>query len=173
MTWIAANIADFHSFSETYISSYTDKIDCADLAIKSLLVFAAPRTLPVRLKYYRGGWHWLRFRPTAATLDRDVRTATVDLGALNVIDNTVPITISDAEPGDLIMSRWSNRLGHTRIIYSVTQQSGAAGSPPTYRVVWYQGNLPPVVPERREEIFSQISGVYGNSPRRWNFAQFR
>jgi hypothetical protein len=38
--------------------------------------------------------------------------------------------------------------------------------------VWYQGNLPPVKPEKRTDLFSNIEDVYNKQPRRWNFEQF-
>ena len=41
----------------------------------------------------------------------------------------------------------------------------------TYKY-WYQGNLPPVVPEKLTAYFSEIVNVYGNAPRRWKFDQF-
>lgn len=87
-------------------------------------------------------------------------------GALNVIDNTKEVGIANAKPGDFIMSKWSNTLGHTRVIHSVTPTENK------FKVVWYQRNLPPVKPEKREDFFSNIDGVYGEKPRRWNFEQF-
>ena len=63
------------------------------------------------------------------------------------------------------------RLGHTRIIYEMIKASAALEAS-DYRVVWFQGNLPPVVPQRRESMFSAIENVYGNKPRRWNFDAF-
>jgi hypothetical protein len=88
------------------------------------------------------------------------------VGALNVIDNTKSLQIADAQPGDLIMMKWNPSLGHTRIIYEIKKDGSK------YKVIWYQGNLPPVAPEKREGYFSQIANVCGNRPRRWNFAQF-
>jgi CMP-2-keto-3-deoxyoctulosonic acid synthetase len=88
------------------------------------------------------------------------------LGALNIIDNTRKIQIANAGAGDLIMTNWSSTLGHTRIVTEVKKTDA------DYFVVWYQGNLPPVIPERREGNFSEIGNVFENRPRRWNFAQF-
>jgi hypothetical protein len=98
------------------------------------------------------------------------KDAMLKLGALNVIDNTTPVLIGTAKSGDLIMSKWNPSLGHTRIIYSVTPK--VINKKIRYEVVWYQGNLPPVVPEKKIEYFSNIAGVYENSPRRWKFEQF-
>jgi len=59
-------------------------------------------------------------------------------------------------------------LGHTRIVYSVKRELKSK----KYKVIWYQGNLPPVKPEQKTDYFSAINGVYGKKPRRWNFEQF-
>jgi hypothetical protein len=167
-TWTDDKITQYHVYAKTYIESYNQRIDCADLALATLIDFAGLHALPVRLKYYAGGWKWKAFDPTSgnsATFKGEVQ---VMMGALNVIDNTVSINIDTAKAGDLIMSKWSNSLGHTRIIHSVTRVESTG----QYQVVWYQGNLPPVVPEKKEDIFSAITGVYGDSPRRWKFGQF-
>jgi CMP-2-keto-3-deoxyoctulosonic acid synthetase len=73
------------------------------------------------------------------------------LGALNVIDNTRPISIGSAKSGDLIMTKWNPTLGHTRIIHSVRHVAKIN----KYEVVWYQGNLPPVKPEMKKDYFSK------------------
>lgn len=90
------------------------------------------------------------------------------LGALNIIDNTEPVFIGSAKPGDFIMSKWNSALGHTRIIFSVDYKTKEKD----FNIVWYQGNLPPVKPEKRTDLFSKIEGVYDKRPRRWNFEQF-
>jgi hypothetical protein len=90
------------------------------------------------------------------------------LGALNVIDNTKPVPIGMARPGDLIMTKWNNSSGHTRIIHTINYEPGSKKC----IITWYQGNIPPVVPEKKEADFSKIESVYGNTPRRWNFEQF-
>lgn len=168
MPWDSATIAKYHAFSKDYVQNYQRRIDCADLAIASLVDFAAEGSLNIRLKYYAGGWKWYEFDPKSDDAPQFKSKAMRMLGALNVIDNTEPILIGLAQPGDLIMSRWSTTLGHTRIIHSITQDRKSK----KHEVVWYQGNLPPVVPERREDYFSEIEGVYGGSPRRWKFKQF-
>ena len=87
------------------------------------------------------------------------------LGALSVIDNTKPIALSTAKSGDLIMTKHNNVSGHTRVIHTVTHESSVN----KYKIVWYQGNLPKVKPERKEEYFSNIDNVFGNKSRRWRF----
>lgn len=177
---------NYHIYTKTYISSYKTKIDCADLAISALIDYAGNNKLPVKLKYYANGWNWMKFDPNTITVDTKNPTkaeeelkqytekfktsAMIKLGALNVIDNTKPIVIGAAKAGDLIMSRWSATQGHTRIIYTVTPEVKDKAF--QYKVIWYQGNLPPVIPEKRSEYFKNINGVFDSLPRRWNFDQF-
>lgn len=166
MPWQATDIDKYQLYAKSYIEGYDKKIDCADLAIACLADFASTNSLPVKLKYYAGGWKWLEFTPgtTSAAAFKD--KAMMMLGALNVIDNTHSIQLADVKAGDLIMTKWNASLGHTRIVHSISQDASG------YLVTWYQGNLPAVVPEKREGYFSTIENVFGNKPRRWNFAQF-
>lgn len=168
MPWTNEKISSYYSFAKTYVSSYNSKIDCADLAIAALVEFSVKENLPVKFKYYSKGWAWLNFDPQIDDAKKFKTKAMRMLGALNVIDNTKPITIGLAKSGDLIMSKWNPALGHTRIIYSVKP----IPKDNKYEVVWYQGNLPPVKPEKKTDYFSNISSVYGGTPRRWNFEQF-
>lgn len=166
--WNSKHIVAYQQYAKSYIASYATKIDCADLAIAALVDFATKRKLPVKLKYYSNGWHWMNFEPGSMDSNKFKKTAMLKLGALNVIDNSKPIPISMAKPGDLIMSKWNPTLGHTRIVYSVKRELKSK----KYKVIWYQGNLPPVKPEQKTDYFSAINGVYGKKPRRWNFEQF-
>jgi hypothetical protein len=122
----------------------------------------------VMLKYYNKGWEWLIFNPETDNIKEFKTKAMRMLGALNIIDNTKPILMGLAKSGDLITSKWNPALGHTRIIYSVK----LVPKNNKYEVVWYQGNLPPVNPEKKTDYFSNINSVYGGTPRRWNFEQF-
>ena len=168
MGWTNNDIARYHQFAKQYISTYSGRIDCADLAIAALVEFASKNKLPVKLKYYQGGWKWMNYNPSVDIAAKFKSTAMKMLGALNIIDNTEAISIGAAKPGDLIMSKWSSSLGHTRIIYSIDY----APKEKDYEVVWYQGNLPPVQPEKRTDMFSNIEGVFNDRPRRWSFVQF-
>ncbi|MEN8179213.1 MAG: hypothetical protein ABFS39_11445 [Pseudomonadota bacterium] len=168
MPWNTTNIKAYQQYAKSYISSFNARIDCADLAIAALVDFAAKETLPVKLKYYSSGWQWMEFDPNTMETMKFKQTAMRQLGALNIIDNTKPIQIGLAKSGDLIMSKWSPTLGHTRIIYSVKYDAKNK----KFEVIWYQGNLPPVKPEKKTEYFSNVSGIYGGTPRRWKFEQF-
>lgn len=168
MPWTNDKISNYHNYAKTYISSYNTKIDCADLAIAALIDFSAKEKLPVKLKYYKKGWEWLKFDPKNDDAKMFKTKAMRMLGALNVIDNTKAIPMGIAKSGDLIMSKWNPSLGHTRIIYSIKHDAKNK----KYEVVWYQGNLPPVKPEKKTDYFSYINGVFGGTPRRWNFEQF-
>lgn len=92
------------------------------------------------------------------------------MGALNVIDNSEAIDASDTKEGDLIMSKWSGSSGHTRIVVS----SKVVESGKDYSFTFYQGNLPPVVPEKKTQMLSNIDfgELEDKRPRRWKFASF-
>lgn len=168
--WTHEKIFAYRLFARRFISGYAGEIDCADLALTSLVEYAYGDALPLRLKYYDHGW---KTYDSVAHPDKEEfkRLVTRNMGALNVIDNSHAIPITDAAAGDLIMSRWDSRLGHTRIIYEITPIFGESGAP-DHDVVWYQGNLPPVVPQRRQAVFTSIEHVYGDKPRRWSFDAF-
>jgi hypothetical protein len=169
--WTPDVISAYQIFAKSFISSYAQKIDCADLALASLVEFAYPKELPVKLKYLSGG-SWKKYDSTTdASMEHFEKEVRQNMGALNVIDNTLSIKLAAAAPGDLIMTRWTASEGHTRIIYEITPVDPASPSS-DYNVVWYQGNLPEVIPQRRESLFSAIDHVFGDSPRRWNFHQF-
>ena len=169
MPWTKAAIDGYASFSQTYVPRFADEIDCADLALSALVDYALANRLPVRLRYFaKGTWDWYALPAGSRKGATFKRNALRMLGALNVIDNTRKIPIETARAGDFIMTRWSPTLGHTRIIDRIAFDP-AAGD---YRVVWYQGNLPPVVPQRRTGLFAGITNVYDNAPRRWRFSQF-
>jgi hypothetical protein len=169
--WTPDVIHAYQIFAKDFISSYAQKIDCADLALASLVEFAYPRSLPVKLKYLAGG-SWKKYDsatdPEMMHFEQVVRQ---NMGALNVIDNSLGIRLADAAPGDLIMTRWTPVEGHTRIIYEI-KAIDPSSKATDYNVIWYQGNLPEVIPQRRESVFSKIDHVFGDSPRRWNFHQF-
>ena len=162
MSWTNKTVSKYHAFAKKYISEYKQKIDCADLAISALVDFAAKEKLPIKFKYYSTkGSKWYTYNPTDDAKKFKQKAITM-LGALNVIDNTKPISLSDAKPGDLIMTKWSSTQGHTRIIYEkkivypfykhiIAIIFNKTLDPKTgeYEFTWYQGNLPPVVPEVR------------------------
>jgi hypothetical protein len=64
MGWTNNEIARYHQFAKQYISTYSGRIDCADLAIAVLMEFASNNKLPVTLKYYQGGWKWMNYHPS-------------------------------------------------------------------------------------------------------------
>lgn len=166
MVWTSEKQVKYQQFAKHYISTYSTKIDCADLGIAALVDFSKKEKLPIRFKYYSSGWKWINYSPSSDNADDFKTNAMRMLGALNIIDNTKKVPIGASRGGDFIMSRWNNSLGHTRVIHTVTPVKDK------YKVVWYQGNLPAVIPEKREEFFSNIQGVFDKQPRRWNFEQF-
>lgn len=166
---------DFAAFVPAFASSYASKVDCADLALDSLLTFARDRKLPVRLFDFDGPpgnrKRWLIYDPRRDDWNAKRAYLLQQLGAINVIENSDPIALSQARAGDLIMHE--NRFGggytgHTRLIISTAFSEVRQD----YLVKRYEGNLPPVVPELKEGWFKDIPDVKGKAPRRWNFGQF-
>src|SRR5690349_14179872 len=117
--WTYDKIFAYGLFAKKYIVGYKGEIDCADLALVSLVEFAYENGLPVKLRYYSHGW---KTYDSASHPDKDEfkRLVTRNMGALNVIDNTYAISLTEARPGDLIMTQWDAHLGHTRIIYEMS-----------------------------------------------------
>lgn len=174
--WSATVIEKFHNGSSRYIEdtfiNAKVKIDCADLAIEYLLDFARHEKLPVGLRFYTGKkWDTYTVKPEQKNFASAKTYAKRNFGALNVIDNTVAIDWSDAKAGDLIMSKWSGSLGHTRVIASLTLGKDKKSG----NVTFYQGNLPAVVPVKKTQKISDIDfgKLDDKRPRRWNFKKFR
>jgi hypothetical protein len=171
MLWNKGAIAGYQPFAKDYVSNFNEKIDCADLAFAALIDYAVDNGLPLRFRYFARGeceWYAMPADATKAVGAKFKAYVLRMLGALNIIDNTRKFPLDSAEPGDLIMTRWSSTLGHTRIITEITFDPTSDD----YRVVWYQGNLPPVKPVRKSGLFSTIDNVYEGAPRRWKFSQF-
>jgi hypothetical protein len=167
-----ATLADLHRFSRAYIRDMIRRgrtIDCADLAIEIWIRFGDRHGVPVSFRVWDStGRRWLtaaragvhtttgsiRVRSFAST-DAFVKWVQINLGAQGLIGNTFAVTGGHrrAVAGDVFLWQWRNNrtgrlaaTGHTQILDSVTRR---AGGPMTDRIVVYQGNLPPVVPERR------------------------
>lgn len=171
MGWSSQQQLSYATFMANYVRTYGQAIDCGDLALSGLATFAGENGLPVRLFDYEvRPRRWLEFDPQTDDWRRYRPWIMSELGAINVIENSRAISLADTRPGDLIMSQnhGPGSTGHTRIVTSLAPDD-ATGD---YRVEWYQGNLPPVVPQRREALFRTIPNVYGASPRRWRFDNF-
>ena len=168
--WNAQQIQTYSNFMANFISNYSEEIDCADLGLKGLIRFASQNSLPVNLKYWaNGGWKYYDAASDAfSSVAQFESTVLMNMGALNIIDNTSAIQPSALQTGDFLMSRWSSTLGHTRVVYS-SQHNPRTGNT---NVKWYQGNLPPVVPEMRSGNLSEIDPgtlPLNQATRRWNF----
>jgi len=171
-SWGRADIQAYSNYMKGFVKSYGAKIDCADLALLGLINYASSNGLPVNLKYYsNGGWGSYNAQGNAfGSVQQYTTTVLNNLGALNVIDNTHPIKVGELQPGDLVMTKYGPDLGHTRI---VTGTSCNNCSDPT--INWYQGNLPPRVPEPRTAPFSSLNGGLlppRQMPRKWNFGSW-
>lgn len=173
--WDEAAQLKYSRFMLEFTREFEQPIDCADLALRGLVEFAARERLPVRLFYFgkvrgRTKRKWYAYKP-GDDLERTAALLMRQLGAVNVIDNTALIPAADLRPGDMIMTRFQDvdSTGHTRIvvksIYDEDQRD--------WLVAWMQGNLPPTIPVEKEEYFRDIPTDRGTpQPRRWRFDQF-
>ena len=165
----------YSRFMVDFAKGYDRPIDCADLALRGLIEFAHENRLPVRLFYFAksGGKlkrKWYGFKPgdnkeqVAALIQRQ-------LGAANVIDNTVQIQPAQLRPGDVIMTYFPEvgSTGHTRVVI----RSVFDDKQRDWLVAWMQGSLPPIIPEEVEQFFAEISTERGiPTARRWRYGQF-
>jgi hypothetical protein len=168
--WGSDEIQAYSDFMRNFVQNYNKKIDCADLGLLGLIRFASQNNLPVNLKYWaKGKWNYHSAASDDFTSASQFETVAMrDLGALNVIDNSSPIGLDQLQPGDLLMTRYHSTMGHTRIV----TESSCSDSCTDADVTWYQGSLPPVVPQRMRGPFSGVNpGTLGMDqvPRRWNF----
>lgn len=182
LSWSSEDEQRFAAFVPGFVSGYSKKIDCAGLALHALTTFAGQNRLPVRLYDFDdptnprfdkkiGSKRWITFDPRASDPKAYWRHISVQLGAVNVIENSRRIDMQDARAGDLIMSKNEgpgDYTGHTRVVVEKRWDAQRKD----WWVSRYEGNLPPVVPELRESYFSEISDVYMNRPRRWSFEDF-
>jgi hypothetical protein len=167
-----ATLATLSSFSRAYVRDMIRRgraIDCADLAIDIWIRFGERYGLPVSFRVWdstnrrwlvatRAGVHTSRSRMRVrsfASVDAFSGWVQRNLGAQGLIGNTFAVTGGHrrAVAGDVFLWQWRSiptrrlaRTGHTQILDSVTR---GRGGPMTDTVTVYQGNLPPVVPERR------------------------
>jgi RHS repeat-associated protein len=178
-SWGRADIQAYSSYMKDFVKNYPGKIDCADLALLGLINFASSNGLPVNLKYYSNG-HWSSYNAQSgdfSSVGQYTNTVLTNMGAVNVIDNTHPISPGSLQAGDLLMTKYDPRTtgghytGHTRIVTGVSCKC----ADPT--VTYYFGNLPPDVPERAQGLLSGVlrqGGMLGPNqvPRRWNFGSW-
>ena len=167
-----ATLAMLSSFTKRYVRDMIRRgraIDCADLAIEIWIQFADRHRLPISFQVWDStGRRWLVATPAGVQTRRGrtrVRSFTTtsafsrwvqsNLGAQGLIRNTFNVVGGHrrAVAGDVFLWQWRNvstrnlsRFGHTQILDRVTRGSGG---PMTDRITVFQGNLPPVVPQRR------------------------
>jgi hypothetical protein len=175
LRWSTQDQIDFSAFVPKFASEYDSEIDCADLAIDALITFAARNSLPVRLFDFDNPppnrKRWLTFDPRIDDWQTKRSFMMQQLGAINVIENTQAISLNMARAGDLILHENPDGIrytGHTRLLVSAHYDPRQLD----YRIVRYEGDLPPVVPRLINGWYKDIDNVFGNSPRRWNFGQF-
>ena len=136
MKWSGEKTAKYHEFARFYVAAYSQKIDCADLAIAALVEFAKKEGLPVRFKYYDKSSQWVAFDPAKDDAQEFKRRAMIMFGALNVIDNTKTIPIAAAKPGgfhNVEMEQFSRAYTSNTFDYTGTKQvqgGVVSGKPP-------------------------------------------
>jgi hypothetical protein len=175
LRWSAQDQLDFAEFVPRFASEYATEVDCADLAIDALITFAAMKKLPIRLFDFDNPppnrKRWLTYDPRIDDWHAKRAFLMQQLGAINVIENSRAISLNDVRAGDLIMHEnpdGGGYTGHTRMLISARYDP----SQQDYRIVRYEGTLPPVVPVLKKGWYKELEEVFGNSPRRWNFGQF-
>jgi hypothetical protein len=171
--WSDSDQQHYSEFMADFVKNYDKPVDCADLAIIGLVEFAAQSSLPVRLfDFDERPRRWFDYAPGETDKDQYIARTREELGAVNLIDNTVPIHVADLRGGDLILSELpqEDSTGHTRIVTQATFDSGIDD----WVIDWYQGTLPPARPSPRHFPFRQMPNPHNVrlQPRRWNFAQF-
>ncbi len=89
-------------------------------------------------------------------------------------DDETPGRKNEAKPADMMLQHnpgGGGYTGHTMIIAAVIKGMPIYGG--GQAVLWYQGNLPAVIPELRLDYVANMAPkIYGNMPRRWNFNYF-
>jgi hypothetical protein len=170
-----ATLVDLRRFSRSYVRGMIRRgarIDCADLAIEIWIRFGERYGVPVSFRVWdsgrrrwltadragvRAGRTFVRRFPTTAAF---VRWTQSNLGAAGLEDNTFAVAGGHrrAVAGDVFLWRYRHNVtgrrasvGHTQILDRV--QQGPSG-PMSDRIDVYQGNLPPVVPQRRRNLAS-------------------
>ena len=113
--WNAEYISKYHQYVPSQIQQYYnngEKFTCEDLALSTLIDFASTNGLPVTIRNGKGTYDARSDNYTdIATFKNDVLTTT---GArdLQNIKNTIPISISEAKSGDMLLNRYDNGNAH-------------------------------------------------------------
>jgi len=108
--WTPEHVARYRAWIDTFIRQYRDAgnvADCADLALESLVTYAGQNGLHVEITTRvspRRTVSELGFSSYAQL----ARTARIEAGARNLADaqNTRPVDLRDALPGDLLLFNW-------------------------------------------------------------------
>ncbi len=165
-----ATLADLQTFSRAYVRNMIARrraIDCADLAIEIWIRFAERHNLPVSFRVWDStGRRWMTatragVRAGGAVVrrfpsyDAFIRWTQSNLGAAGLSSNTFAVRgrHRSAVAGDVFLWQWRNNrtgrlasVGHTQILDRVVRGSSGDMSD---TITVFQGNLPPVVPQKR------------------------
>lgn len=154
------------------------RLDCADLSIDLVIEYAAANGLPIEWRvYYPPERKFVTFRNTDrqfASVEDFSRWSKHFLGAINLADNTVPISYDEWAGGDMVLMNWNQSDEEPNFPGRVVWHTYLIGVPD--QVIYY-GNMDaneplPVVsttsPYTLERVRSHPDR-YGLSPRRFTF----
>ena len=173
--WTAADANAFATWVPNYVGKYSGALDCADLAIVTVIEFAKINRLHLdfnlpsqKLRYNESNFinyellkHWAR----------------KSLGARNIADNTKSVSVGQARAGDVLLFNWnqSPQIPNGNHWHTFLWINSAK---------FYYGNLDendnPVALDYTTPSRPTPSGyhpadllkhgdLYGGSPRRWKF----
>lgn len=154
-------------------------LDCADLSIDLVIEYAALNGLPIEWRvYYPAEKKFITFRNTDRQFDQAADFSTWSkwfLGAINLADNTVPITYDQWTGGDMVLFNWNQDPAEPNFPGRTVWHTYLVGDP-SQSLIFYgnmNGGAPlPVVsttsPSTMERVLTHPDR-YGASPRRYRF----
>ncbi len=165
--------------ADSWVGRRDLKRDCADFSISLLITYASDNGLPVPLRVYFSS---LRRFISVSSEDAGWRSAAHfddwarwHLGAMNLADNTVPVTYETWRAGDMVLMDWNQTESSPNFPGRVVWHTYLVGEPGETA---YYGNLSGGQPTPIAKLtsVSQIRGRliehpdrHGLSPRRWRF----
>lgn len=153
-------------------------LDCADLSIDMICEYAATNGLPIEWRvYYPPERRFVVVRNTDAQFDTPAdfsRWSKHFLGAINLADNTVPITYDEWTGGDMVLMNWNQSEVEPNFPGRVVWHTYLIGVPDG--LIFY-GNIDagtplPVVSTDAAYTLERVRehpDRYGASPRRFAF----
>lgn len=154
------------------------RLDCADLSIDLVIEYAATNGLPIEWRvYYPPERRFVAVKSTDAQFDTAADFSAWSkhfLGAINLADNTVPISYDEWAGGDMVLMNWNQSEVEPNFPGRVVWHTYLVGVPD--QVIFY-GNMDnsaplPVVSTTSSYTLERVRehpDRYGLSPRRFAF----